>query len=1257
MTFYSPASIGNESCLHNDLEYSIVNQPKTTLQRRRMNNKSNTWLQRPIHPALPVITNETAVFAGILLLAVFTRFYDLGTRVMSHDESLHTYFSWLLYRGQGYQHTPMMHGPFQFHAIALSYFLFGVSDFTARIPAVLFSIATVWMVWYWRAYLGKWGALVAGLLMVISPYMLYYGRYVRNETYVGFSGIVLLYAILRYLESGEKRYLYFVTAATVLHFTSKETAFIYTAQALIFLGVYLIIRVTGQKWQNRENLYNLFIILLAGAVLLAGVGAGVGYMNRHGGPLSSAETAAPANPLTGPTLPAAPMPVSVSTILFIAAALILIGAAVTLLIGYGWENLCRERSFDLIVLLMSFVLPMLVAFPLEWLKGRLNVVVPTSAASVAALDLRSMAIIGGFTAVFFVITILVGLLWSRDWWKYALTFWLPYTILYTTVFTNAPGFFTGVLGSLAYWIEQQGVNRGSQPEYYYLLVQIPMYEFLPAIGSWVAIALGVKKLFGRRPAVPAEEAGTASLSEENPLPLAEPSVPSPDAVFKNFFSLMVFWVATSILAFTIAGERMPWLTYHMAWPMVLLTAWGLGQIIEGVAEKLEDTSPWRTVLSLSLLIVFLLAAFRAVRAWFGATPPFQGSDLAHLEATSAFLLPLAMLVIVGALLASLMKNDLISLAIVGLTVFAVVAAIAGIINGASLLNLLAIPEARALLTPQILRFLAALLALIASIFGAVYLSRQPRSSAFTGWAMLMFFALLAMQTARTAFRAAYIFYDDATEYLVYAHGATGVKDVMAQVTEISERTTGGLNAIIAYDASAPDTGVSWPFVWYLRDFTALRAFDQPTRSLREAAAVIVDQKNFDKIYPALGNEFYEFNYIRMWWPNQDYFNLNRERVLNAITNPDIREGIFYIWFNRDYTKYAQATGNNALTLTTWQPSDQMKLFVRKEIVSQIWNYGVGPAEAVTATDPYEGGTIALPAEQIFGSEQYPRGLNAPRAIAHGENGDLYIADSRNHRILHIASDGSLLHEWGAFGDAVTGNAPLGTFNEPWGVAVGPDGSVYVTDTWNHRVQKFTRDGQPLLMWGQYGQPQPGDPNSLRSFWGPRGIAVDANGNVLVADTGNKRVVVFDKDGNYLTEFGSAGLAPGQFDEPVGVAIAPNGTVYVTDTWNQRVQAFTPSEDGKFYFPTLQWDVNGWFGQSLDNKPFIAVGGSGNVFITDPEGYRVIEFTADGQFVRTWGDFGNGADEIGLAAGVTVDQNGFVWVTDAGNNRILKYRLP
>src|SRR5919106_6647700 len=280
-----------------------------------------TWLERPIHPTLSAITVEVALFAGIILLAIVTRFYNLDARVMSHDESLHTYFSWLLYRGQGYQHTPMMHGPWQFHSIALSYFLFGVSDFTARIPAALFSIATVWMVWYWRRYLGKTGAIVTALLMVVSPFMLFYGRYVREDVYTGLSGVILLYAVLRYFESGQQKYLFWVTSALIIHFLDKETSFIYAAQLLLFLGVYFIARVTRQPWKGNSRFYRAFIIVFAVGIVLAGLGAGLAFADRHAETLTGTETAAPANPtdVTSPVdLPSEG--ISPSTILFGLAA-------------------------------------------------------------------------------------------------------------------------------------------------------------------------------------------------------------------------------------------------------------------------------------------------------------------------------------------------------------------------------------------------------------------------------------------------------------------------------------------------------------------------------------------------------------------------------------------------------------------------------------------------------------------------------------------------------------------------------------------------------------------------------------------------------------------------------------------------------------------------------------------------------------------------------------------------------------------------
>ena len=107
--------------------------------------------------------------------------------------------------------------------------------------------------------------------------------------------------------------------------------------------------------------------------------------------------------------------------------------------------------------------------------------------------------------------------------------------------------------------------------------------------------------------------------------------------------------------------------------------------------------------------------------------------------------------------------------------------------------------------------------------------------------------------------------------------------------------------------------------------------------------------------------------------------------------------------------------------------------------------------------------------------------------------------------------------------------------------------VYVADTWNHRIQKFTADGTPVKAWGTPND----DPNSSSPFglWGPRGIAVDLQGHVVVADTGNKRIVVYDLEGNFISQFGGEGTAAGQFDEPVGLAFDSQGNLYVADTWN------------------------------------------------------------------------------------------------------------
>ena len=126
------------------------------------------FLSRPLATVLS-LDWEKAVYLAFIVLAIITRFWALGSRVMSHDESLHTQFSYQFYIGDGYSHTPLMHGPFLFHITAVSYWLFGDSDMAARIPVALFGVVLVVLpALLLRRWLGRVGALFTSFLLLIS---------------------------------------------------------------------------------------------------------------------------------------------------------------------------------------------------------------------------------------------------------------------------------------------------------------------------------------------------------------------------------------------------------------------------------------------------------------------------------------------------------------------------------------------------------------------------------------------------------------------------------------------------------------------------------------------------------------------------------------------------------------------------------------------------------------------------------------------------------------------------------------------------------------------------------------------------------------------------------------------------------------------------------------------------------------------------------------------------------------------------------
>lgn len=160
---------------------------------------------------------------------------------------------------------------------------------------------------------------------------------------------------------------------------------------------------------------------------------------------------------------------------------------------------------------------------------------------------------------------------------------------------------------------------------------------------------------------------------------------------------------------------------------------------------------------------------------------------------------------------------------------------------------------------------------------------------------------------------------------------------------------------------------------------------------------------------------------------------------------------------------------------------------------------------------------------------------------------------------------------------------------------------------------------------------------------PRGIAVDGQGNIFVADLGNHRIVVFDAQGKVTATWGKKGNAAGEFNEPSGVAIAPSGELLVADSWNGRIEKFSPqgeyvgeisSQAGNFYSPRN-----------------VAADAQGYVYVADTGNSCIKKFDADANLVKRWGEFGPGRERFQETFGLWVDELNRVYVGDAGNRRL------
>ncbi len=259
---------------------------------------------------------------------------------------------------------------------------------------------------------------------------------------------------------------------------------------------------------------------------------------------------------------------------------------------------------------------------------------------------------------------------------------------------------------------------------------------------------------------------------------------------------------------------------------------------------------------------------------------------------------------------------------------------------------------------------------------------------------------------------------------------------------------------------------------------------------------------------------------------------------------------------------------------------------------------------------------------------------------------VYVTDSSNHRVQKFYSNGTFISKWGSYGSS------NGQFVYPQGLAVNPaTGYVYVGNgtTTATRIQKFDSSGIFSLNFA---------PNGT---YIPNGIAIDKANNVYAVDASSGSYLYkFDLNGNLTTKFGSFGSAKGQFGWPHGVAIdTTTGNIFVLDTGNNRVQIFDSN-----MAPIGAWGMKGsaagqfnspW-GIAIDASPSgqSAISSGGMVYVSDTGNNRVQVFHPNGNYVASFGVPGALNGQFNQPAGLAIDSKGNLYVADLGNNRIQKF---
>lgn len=388
------------------------------------------------------------------------------------------------------------------------------------------------------------------------------------------------------------------------------------------------------------------------------------------------------------------------------------------------------------------------------------------------------------------------------------------------------------------------------------------------------------------------------------------------------------------------------------------------------------------------------------------------------------------------------------------------------------------------------------------------------------------------------------------------------------------------------------------------------------------------------------------------------------------------EGIFANTESTDTFLYVADTGNHRikkiknsddLIPTVWtlggtssgsnygQFSSPKDLVIASDNSLYVADYGNDRIQVINLS--YLNSTI-----DTSGGETGVGSLSSPADVKTDKYGNIYVADTNNHRVKVCKPSGEKLFLLGKT-DNTSGTAD-GQFNKPGGVALDNEGFLYVADTENHRIQKFTDKGVFVTSWGESGSGdgQFNKPQALCCHKTTAGLM-----QVYVADTYNDRVQVFDTEGNLLFNFGTFGTADGQMKKPFSVAVDSKDEIVVSDAQNNRIQKF--SGTGTYLNKVIDYSFEGTtftftpVGVFIDEDDFVYVTIIGGTVGTNTIP-RIVKFQTNSDSTLTvdlhWGGTsfvlcGNMIEP----AGIQYNSDGTIIFADksSSSNKLIRLALP